>query len=90
MARVLVSIRIFPSSIDVDLDELKETIEGNLPEYASVYGFSEEPIAFGLKALIAHILLPEDRAGGIEEIESTLKGISEISEFEVQSAVRVR
>ena len=90
MAKVLVSVRIFPSSIDVDLDELKKIIESNLPEYASVYGFNEEPIAFGLKALIAHILLPEDRAGGIEEIESTLKGISEISEFEVQSAVRVR
>ena len=89
MAKVLISIRVFPSDIDVDLEMLKDKIKSSLPEYASVYGFREEPIAFGLNALIAHIVLPEDKAGGIEEVESSLEGIEEISQFETQGITRI-
>ena len=60
MARVLVSLKIFPSDIDVNREVLKRQIEKSLPLYASVYQFGEEPIAFGLIAIIAHILIPED------------------------------
>jgi len=89
MARVLISVRVFPSDIDVDLEVLKKKIKDSLPEYASVYGFREEPIAFGLNALIAHIVLPEDKAGGIEEVESILESIEEISQFETQGITRI-
>jgi len=89
MAKVLVSIKIFPSDIDVNLDTLKEKIISSLPDYATVHGFNEEPIAFGLKALIAHISLPEDKEGGLREIESSLEGIEEISQFETQSITRL-
>ncbi len=89
MAKVLVSIKIFPSDIDVDLEKLKEKIKKELPGYASVYGFNEEPIAFGLKALIAHIAVPEDKAGGLREVESILENIEEISQFETQAITRM-
>lgn len=89
MARVLVSIKIFPSDIDVSLDSLKKKISETLPDYASVYRFEEEPIAFGLVALIAHILLPEDRSGGMDEVESRLRNIEQISEFETQMVRRI-
>jgi len=89
MAKVLVSIKIYPSDVDVSLDSLRKMIVEALPNYASVYGFNEEPIAFGLVALIAHILLPEDRDGAMDEIEFRLKDIEKISQFETQMVRRV-
>lgn len=89
MAKVLVSMRIFPSDIETDLNLIKEKIKASLPEYASVYRFDEEPIAYGLVAIIAHILLPEDRSGGMDEVETSLQNISEISQIETQMVRRV-
>ncbi len=89
MARVLVSMKIFPSDVDVNRDALRRKIEENLPEYASVYKFEEEPIAFGLVALIAHILVPEDRTGGVDGVESSLREIEEISDFQTLMVRRV-
>jgi len=89
LARVLVSLKIFPSDVDVSRDALKKEIEKNLPKYASVYRFEEEPIAFGLVALIAHILVPEDRTGGIDEVESSLRKIGKISNFQTLMVRRI-
>lgn len=82
MARVVVSLKIFPSDVDINLDDLKEKVKGSLPSYASVYKFEEEPIAFGLVALIAHIILPEDQAGGLDEVERRIQGIGEVSDIQ--------
>ncbi len=89
MARVLVSLKIFPSDIDINREYLKKKIENTLPEYASVYKFEEEPIAFGLVAIIAHVLMPEDREGAVDEVEKSLKEIKEISDFQTVMVRRV-
>ena len=82
MGSVVVSYKIFPVDITVDFNELREKIKGCLPEFASIYGFGEEPIAFGLNALIAHIKIPEDKSGVLDNLESNLKQISEISQVQ--------
>jgi len=82
VARVVISLKIFPADVGINLEDLKEKIKNALPNYASVYGFEEEPIAFGLVALIAHIILPEDLAGGLDEIESRIKGIADVSDIQ--------
>ncbi|MCS7120061.1 MAG: elongation factor 1-beta [Nitrososphaerota archaeon] len=87
--KVLISLKIFPAEIDVDREDLKRKIERALPEYASIYGFEEEPIAFGLVATIAHILVPEDKEGAIDGVESCLKEIKEISDFQTLMVRRV-
>jgi translation elongation factor aEF-1 beta len=87
--RVLVSLKIFPSDVDVDREALKKEIEKTLPDFASVYQFEEEPIAFGLVAVIAHVLVPEDKDGAIDEVETSLKKISKISDFQTIMARRV-
>jgi len=89
LAKVLVSLKIFPSGVEVDRESLKKKIENQLPEYASIYKFEEEPIAFGLVAVIAHILVPEDKAGGIDMVESNLKKIEEISDLQTLMVRRV-
>ncbi len=82
MGSVVVSYKIFPVDITVDFNELREKIEGCLPEFASIYGFGEEPIAFGLNALIAHIKIPEDKTGVLDKLESNLVQIGEISQVQ--------
>jgi elongation factor 1-beta len=82
MANMLVSMKIFPSDITVDLSQLKQQIENSLPKDSSVRKFAEEPIAFGLKALIAHILIPEDKQDSLEKIENIIKQINGVSNVE--------
>ena len=82
MAKIVVSYKIFPSDINVDFGKLKQTIEKNLPADVEVYGYGIEPIAFGLNALIAHLILPEDKSGILENLEENLKNIPEISQIQ--------
>lgn len=88
MAKILISYRILPAEVTVDLDKLRTKIKEKLPEYSSVHKFAEEPIAYGLTALIAHIIIPEDKSGVLEELEKALQNISEISQIETQTIHR--
>ena len=89
MAKVLVSLKIFPSDVTVDLEDLKKKIEDCLPDFASVYKLEEEPVAFGLVAVIAHLLLPEDKAGGLNEVEEALKKVDGIGNLQTLTIQRV-
>ncbi|MEM3730211.1 MAG: elongation factor 1-beta [Candidatus Bathyarchaeia archaeon] len=89
MGSVVISYKIFPVDITVDFEDLKRKIESCLPEFASVYGYGEEPIAFGLKALIAHIKFPEDKTGILDELERKFEGISEISQVQTVMVRRI-
>ena len=82
MAKVIISIKVYPANAEVNLDALKRRIKEEIPEYASIHRFDEEPIAFGLTALIVHIILPEERAGGVDEVERALKGTEGVGEIE--------
>ncbi|MGQ9530240.1 MAG: elongation factor 1-beta [Candidatus Bathycorpusculaceae bacterium] len=89
MGNVIISYKIFPTDIIVDFTDLKKKIEKCLPEFASIYGYSEEPIAFGLKALIVHIKFPEDKSGMLDEFEKKLETVSEISQVQTVMVRRV-
>ena len=89
MAKVLISYKILPSEVTVDLNQLKTEIRKRLPKFASVHRFIEEPIAYGLVALIAHITIPEQKPGGLDELEKSLHGIDEISQVETLMVHRV-
>lgn len=82
MGSVVISYKVFPIDVTVNFDDLKKKIEKSLPEFASIYGFDEEPIAFGLSALICAIKIPEDKTGVLEELEKRLEQISEISQVQ--------
>jgi elongation factor 1-beta len=89
MGNVIISYKIFPTDIIVDFTDLKKKIEKCLPEFASIYGYGEEPIAFGLKALIAHIKFPEDKTGMLDEFEKKLETVTEISQVQTIMVRRV-
>lgn len=82
MGKIVISFKIFPTGLEVNLDELKKEIEGILPSKTSIYGYQTEPVAFGLNALIAHILIPEDESGLLDKIEENLTKIPDVSQIQ--------
>ena len=86
---VIISYKIFPVDITVSFDALKKRIEESLPEFATIYGYGEEPIAFGLNALICAIKIPEDKTGVLDELEKRFEQISEISQVQTLMVRRV-
>lgn len=82
-------MKIFPTGTDIDLNQLKQKIEKTLPADSSVYKFAEEPVAFGLNALIAHILVPEEKSGGLDEVERGIQKIVGVSQIQTVMVRRV-
>lgn len=89
MGRVLASFKIFPSDIEVKLGDLKKSIKQAIPENDSVHSFQEEPIAFGLTALIVNIILPEDAEGEMDRVEEILKKVENVGEIQVLMVRRI-
>jgi elongation factor 1-beta len=82
MGSVVITYKVFPTDVIVDFNDLKKKIEASTPEFASVEGYGEEPIAYGLKALLVQVKFPEDKTGVLEEFEKKIEGISEISQLQ--------
>lgn len=89
MGSVIIVYKIFPTDITVNFENLKKEIEKALPKFASIHGYGEEPIAFGLNALLVQIKFPEDKTGILEELEKKMEGISDISQVQTISVRRI-
>ena len=88
MAKIIASLKILPIDVNIDLNLLRGEVEKTLPENTSIYKFEEDPIAFGLVALIAHILLPEE-GEDIDKIEKAIMDLKEVSQLETLMVRRV-
>ncbi len=88
-ARVLVVVKIFPSDVNIDLNELAKRIEDALPEGYQVVRKATEPIAFGLNALKLFILMPEETEGGTSKLEEVLSKVEGVEEYEIEAVHRV-
>jgi len=82
MSKMLVSMKIFPEDITIDFEQLKLKVEKSMPQDSKIIRFNEEPIAFGLKALIVHVLMPEEKQDELEKVESGIRQISGVSNVE--------
>lgn len=81
MGDVVVTMKVMPDGIEIDLNKLKEEITSSIkPEK-----IEEAPVAFGLKALMVQKIIP-DGAGGTDEIEnkvSEIKGVQSVDVTDV-------
>ncbi|MEM2081907.1 MAG: elongation factor 1-beta [Candidatus Bathyarchaeia archaeon] len=82
MGSVKVIYKVFPEDVVVNFDELKAKIEKCLPESSAIEGYNEEPIAFGLKALLVQVKFPEDITGIVDEFETELAKIAGVSQVQ--------
>jgi elongation factor 1-beta len=82
LAKVVAQIKIFPTETTVDLGELRKKIEKALPPETTIARFDEEPIAFGLVALVARVVMPEEE-GRMDKVEEALKSVENVGEIQV-------
>ena len=81
MGIMAVKIKVMPSSLDTDLEKIKDLIKKSLDAAQGKNPkFETENIAFGLKALIVTFGWPEDKE--FEVFENKLKSIEGLSSVE--------
>lgn len=89
MGDVAAKIKIMPESVETDLVELKDKIKAVIPAGADLHGdIVEEPIAFGLKALIITLIV-NDEEGGTEPAEEAFAKVSGVENVQVLEAYRI-
>ena len=79
-----------PDSLETDLEKLKTKIKEKVESFESgVFNEAkEEPIAFGLKALIVTIALSEDEeSDAVEKALSEIEGVSSIELIDYRRVV---
>ena len=82
MGTALIKIKIMPSSPEEDLEPIKIKAEELIKKgKGKEITFKEEPIAFGLKAIIVGFSLDEDYE--LESIEEKIKKINGVNSVQV-------
>jgi translation elongation factor EF-1beta len=61
---------------------MKKRLESSLPTGASVHGYGEELVAYGLKALLVQVKFPEDQTGLLEEFEKKVESVEGVSQIQ--------
>jgi len=84
MARVIVTLRIMQSSPEVDLREIEKQALKMIEKFAGdlQYKSEQQPVAFGLKALMLTFVMDEAK-GSTDELESRITGIEGVNSVEV-------
>ncbi len=88
MARVVMTLRIMPEDVDVDLEALLEEIRRRMPEGTDVRATEIVPVAFGLKALRMNVAR-EESMGGPDDIEAAISVIKGVGQIEVERVSRM-
>lgn len=78
MAEVMVTFKVMPTGVDVNLDKL----EAEIKQVVKADQIKREPIAFGLVALNVIKIVP-DAGGEVDAIEEKLKKLKDVAEVEV-------
>ena len=88
MGEVLTTMKIMPDSPEEDLEAIKATIESSMPEGARIHEITEEPIAFGLVAIILNFIT-DDGEGGSEPTEKMVQDIEGVASIEITGVGRL-
>ena len=84
MADVIVKLKIMPTGPEVDLSTLQKAIEVKIKKFGAklIHSVNQEPVAFGLKALII-VFLIDEKISNLEQLETSIKTDKNIVSAEV-------
>jgi|TARA_B110000014_G_scaffold256527_1_gene239728 elongation factor 1-beta len=88
MAKLLLVIKILPTGTEINLDELTNSVKQNLKDGIELKQSVIEPLAFGLEFIKAQFVL-DDAEGQMESLETSIKSVDGVSEFEVLNMSRM-
>jgi elongation factor 1-beta len=86
LPNLLVRVKILPKEADIKPNQIVEELSKR-PNLV-VRDSKEDPIAFGLVALVADFVT-DDESGAMEKIEESLRSSDLIGEFEVLGVSRI-
>jgi len=86
MGNLLVRVKIMPKEAEIKPQQILEDLKNSTK--LEVRSSREEPIAFGLVALIADVIT-DDVAGAMDEVEESIRSSSLVGEFEVIGTSRI-
>jgi len=82
MGTVNIKIKLMPTTVEANLEEIKEKTKALIEKNeGSNLNFEEELIAFGIKAIIVSFIWPEEKE--LESIEKELEGIENVASEQV-------
>ncbi len=89
MAQVVITLRIMPSNVEIDLHALEGKVKHEIVKFCNSQEFrtSIQPVAFGLKAL-QMIFVMEENIGSTESLENEIAKIHGIESVEVTDVRR--
>jgi len=79
MGSVAVTFRIMPEDADTDLDSIRTRVRSTLG--STLRDLREQPVAFGLKAILA-VAIVGDASGGSDLLEQSLAAIPGVGSVE--------
>jgi elongation factor 1-beta len=82
MARLSMRAKILPTGTEINLDDVAKKIRLTLKDEIKLSKYTKEPLAFGLYFLNAEFSL-DDKEGQMDSLESTVRSIEGVGEFEV-------
>ncbi len=84
MGEVAITYKLMPEGPDVNLENMKASIQSRIGGMVNRLNIEEKPIAFGLKALYVTVTFP-DKAGISDELEEKLENIAEVQSVNTES-----
>jgi len=88
MGDVYLKYKIMPESAEINPEEFIPKVEEIAKKYGKLHGTNVQPIAFGLKALIVEMIVP-DTGGIVDKIEEELKSIEKVGQVECETVTLV-
>jgi elongation factor 1-beta len=85
---VAASVRIMPTGVEINLEEIRKSVEKIVSKYGKLNSSEIKPIAFGLKSLEVMLLL-NDKEGGMDEIEAQVAKIKGVNSVEILEVTRL-
>lgn len=83
MGVALIKLKIMPKSPDTNLEQIEQKGKQEIEKQgAEITKFEQEPIAFGLKALIAYIRLDESKQD-TDFLENTFTNMEQVTSAEI-------
>ena len=88
MAKLLMVVKILPTGTEVNLDDIVDSVRQNLKDGIELKQYEKEPLAFGLEFIKAQFVL-DDAEGQMESLETSVRSVQNVSEFEVLNMSRM-
>ncbi len=88
MAHILLIMKILPTDIEIDLDNIINKIKLFSSDHILLRNHTKEPLAFGIYYVKAEFVL-EEKDNIVDELENSVKSIPGVSELEVMKLSRL-